>query len=68
MHGVWGTWSSRHKGRAFSSFPTAFMKRITVSCGEPVPPQDMNRIMLRDKVLALIEEAEQGEETSDADE
>ena len=44
------------------------MKRITVSCGEPVPPQDMNRIMLRDKVLALIEEAEQGEETSDADE
>ncbi len=68
MHGVWGTWSSRHKGRAFSSFPTAFMKRITVSCGEPVSPQDMNRIMLRDKVLALIEEAEQGEETSDADE
>jgi len=58
MHGVWGTWSSRHKGKAFSGLPTSFMKVITVSCGEPVSPEEMNRIMMRDKVLELVEDRE----------
>lgn len=54
IHGVWGTWSSRHKGSAFTGIPKAFMKQITVSCGEPVPAEEMDRFMIREKVLALI--------------
>jgi len=54
IHGVWGTWSSRHKGSAFTGIPKAFMKQITVSCGDPVPPEEMDRVMIREKVLALL--------------
>ena len=64
IHGVWGTWSSRHKGSAFTGIPKAFMKQITVSCGEPVAPEDMNRVMIREKVVALI--AEESASRSDA--
>lgn len=53
VRGVWGTWFSRHKGRAMKGFPTAFMKKLSVVSSEPVAPNDVNRHDLYDRVLAL---------------
>ncbi len=53
LRGVWGSWFSRHKGSAMQGLPTAFMKRITVISGEPVPPEAANRLSMFDKVTAL---------------
>ena len=53
IRGMWGTWLSRHKGSAMTGFPNAFMKKLTVVAGPPVAPEDMNRLVMHDKVLAL---------------
>ncbi len=53
IQGVWGTWFSRHKGRAMKGFPTAFMKRLSILSSESVSPEDVDRNDLYDRVLAL---------------
>lgn len=53
IRGLWGTWFSRHKGRAMSGFPKAFMKRLSIVGGEAIAPEDANRINLYERVLAL---------------
>ncbi len=53
IRGVWGIWFSRHRGRAMSGLPSTFMRRISIVSGEPVAPENMNRIMMYEKVLAL---------------
>ncbi len=53
LRGVWGTWSSRKRGRALGGLPTAFMRKITVVAAEPVPPEEASRITLFEQVKEL---------------
>jgi len=53
LKGVWGTWSSRKRGRALKGFPTAFMKKLTLVAGPPVSPENATRITMFEKVLEL---------------
>lgn len=53
LRGMWGTWSSRKRGRALKGLPTGFMKKLTVVAGEPVPPEQASRVVMFDKILAL---------------
>lgn len=53
LRGMWGTWFSRHQGRALKGLPKAFLKRISLVSGEPVPASEANRLTMYDKVVAL---------------
>ena len=53
IRGMWGTWFSRHKGRAFKGLPTSFMKKITVVSGAPVEAEQATRVLMQEKVEAL---------------
>ena len=53
IRGMWGTWLSRHKGRAMKGLPTSFMKKLTIIAGPIVPPEEASRLVLQDKVATL---------------
>jgi len=53
IRGMWGTWSSRHKGRALKGLPVSYMKRVTVVAGDLVPADQANRLLLQEQVSAL---------------
>ncbi len=53
LRGMWGTWTSRKKGRALKGFPTGYMKKLTVVAGDAVEPEDAKRQVLHEKVLEL---------------
>lgn len=53
LRGMWGTWSSRKRGRALKGLPTAFMRKLTVVAGDPVPPEHATRLVMQDKVIEL---------------
>ena len=53
IRGMWGTWASRHKGRALKGLPTAYMKRLTVIAGPVVEAEDASRQVMEDKVREL---------------
>ena len=53
IKGLWGTWFSRHNGKAMSGLPKAFMRRISVLSGEPVPASEANRVSMYEKVIGL---------------
>ena len=53
IQGLWGTWFSRHKGKAMSGLPKAYMRRISVVSGAPVPANEATRISMFEKVVAL---------------
>ena len=53
LRGMWGTWSSRKRGRALKGLPSSFMRKLTVVAGEPVAPEAATRVSMYNKVLAL---------------
>ena len=53
IRGMWGTWSSRHLGNAFRGIPKSLFKKITLAAGEPVAPEQANRLSMLEKVEAL---------------
>ena len=53
IRGMWGTWASRHKGRALKGLPTSYMKRLTVIAGPAVGAEDASRQVMEDKVREL---------------
>lgn len=53
LQGMWGTWSSRIKGRALTGIPTSLMRKITVATGKPIKPENANRQELYERVLEL---------------
>ena len=53
LRGMWGTWTSRKKGRALKGFPTGYMKKLTVVAGDQIAPEEATRPLLFDKVLEL---------------
>jgi 1-acyl-sn-glycerol-3-phosphate acyltransferase len=40
LQGLWGSFSSRKGGPAFTKFPRRFRSRVAVSVGQPVAPSD----------------------------
>ncbi len=53
IRGLWGTWFSRHKGRAMKGFPMSYMKKISVVSGEAISPEIADRHYLFEQVAAL---------------
>lgn len=53
IRGMWGTWSSRKRGKALKGLPTSYMKRLTVVVGESVPAEQASRVVMYDKVREL---------------
>lgn len=53
LRGMWGTWFSRYNGRALKGLPRAFMKRISLVSGKPVPAAQANRVSMYEHVAAL---------------
>lgn len=53
LKGMWGTWSSRQRGKALKGFPSQFFKNITLVAGEPVAADEANRLTMFDKVHGL---------------
>lgn len=53
IRGMWGTWWSRHKGRAMKGLPRSFMKKLTVVAGPAIAPEYANRALLEEKVIEL---------------
>ncbi len=53
LKGMWGTWFSRHRGRALKGVPSAFMKRISLVSGPPVPAAEANRVTMYERVSEL---------------
>ncbi len=53
LRGMWGTWSSRKKGRALKGLPTKLLKKLTVVAGDVIEPEQASREVLHSKVLEL---------------
>lgn len=53
IRGMWGTWLSRHKGRAMKGLPRSFMKKLTVVAGDQVPPEEASRLGIQEQVRML---------------
>jgi 1-acyl-sn-glycerol-3-phosphate acyltransferase len=53
LRGMWGTWFSRHRGRALKGLPRAFMKRISLVSGPAVSPDEASRVTMFHKVVEL---------------
>lgn len=51
--GMWGTWSSRKRGRAMKGLPSSFMKKLKIIVGDVLRPEEASRLVLYDKVLKL---------------
>lgn len=53
LKGLWGSYFSRHKGRACKGFPTRFRARLELEAGTPVPPENASSQAMFDKVAEL---------------
>lgn len=53
LRGMWGSFSSRKGGPAFSKFPRRLGSRIELAVGEPIPPEEATPALLQEKVAAL---------------
>ncbi len=53
LRGLWGSFFSRRYGKAMSHFPRRFWSRIELVVGEPVPSEQANSALLRERVAAL---------------
>jgi len=53
LRGLWGSWFSREKGRAFKKMPRRFWSRIEVVAGQPVPAEEATASLLQEKVAGL---------------
>ncbi len=53
LRGMWGTWSSRRKGRAMKGLPGAYLRKLTVVAGDVIAPENASRTVLYDRVLEL---------------
>ncbi|MGX1925362.1 MFS transporter [Vibrio sp. NH-7] len=53
LKGLWGSYFSRSKGRAFKGLPTRFWSRIEIEAGTPVQPADATTSVMHDRVAKL---------------
>ncbi len=53
LQGLWGSFSSRKGGDAFTKFPRRFRSRVAVHAGTPVPPEEATPSLLETRVREL---------------
>ncbi|MFA0442521.1 acyl-phosphate glycerol 3-phosphate acyltransferase [Vibrio sp. 10N.286.49.C2] len=53
LKGLWGSYFSRHKGRACKGVPSRFRAQLEVEAGEPVEPKMASSQVMFDKVCNL---------------
>ncbi len=53
LRGLWGSWFSRKNGAAMTGIPKMFMAKIDLVVGDLIPAEQVDRHLLREKVLAL---------------
>lgn len=53
LKGLWGSYFSRHKGRACKGLPTRFRSSLEIEAGIPVAPEQANSTMMYDTVVHL---------------
>ncbi|UGA55654.1 MFS transporter [Vibrio sp. VB16] len=53
IKGMWGSYFSRHKGRAFKGFPNRFRAKLEIEAGRPVSPADAKSDYMREQVQKL---------------
>ncbi len=53
LKGLWGSYFSRHKGRACKGLPARFRSQLEIEAGEPVPPAQATSEAMFQRVLAL---------------
>lgn len=53
LKGLWGSYFSRHKGRACKGLPCRFWSRLEIEAGQPMPPKEANTKVMFDKVNEL---------------
>jgi len=53
ISGLWGTWFSRHKGRAMKGWPRDWMKKINVYTGTAIQPGNVNLADLENQISKL---------------
>jgi 1-acyl-sn-glycerol-3-phosphate acyltransferase len=53
LNGMWGSSFSRKDGPALRKPPRRMFGKVTITIGEPVPPEQVTAELLREKVLAL---------------
>jgi 1-acyl-sn-glycerol-3-phosphate acyltransferase len=53
LKGLWGSWFSRKNGAAMTGIPRNFMAKIDLVVGDLIPADQVDRHILREKVLAL---------------
>jgi 1-acyl-sn-glycerol-3-phosphate acyltransferase len=58
VHGLWGSIFSRKGGPALRKLPRRFRARLTLTIGEPVPPEQASAKLLEARVRTLLEGAE----------
>lgn len=53
LKGLWGSYFSRHKGRACKGLPNRFRAKLEVETGEPVEPREASSQVMFEKVSTL---------------
>ncbi|USD61201.1 MFS transporter [Vibrio sp. SCSIO 43140] len=53
LKGLWGSYFSRHKGRACKGFPNRFRAKLELEAGDPVQPENATSQAMFDKVAQL---------------
>lgn len=53
LQGLWGSFSSRKGGAAFSKFPRRFRSQVALNVGKPVAPQEATPVLLEQCVREL---------------
>ncbi|MGL0821159.1 MFS transporter [Vibrio vulnificus] len=53
LKGLWGSYFSRHKGRACKGLPSRFWSRLEIEAGLPVEPKDASAEVMQQKVAEL---------------
>ena len=53
LRGMWGTWFSRHLGRAMQGIPERILSRVSIVSGPPVPPDLATAKLMQEQVTVL---------------
>jgi 1-acyl-sn-glycerol-3-phosphate acyltransferase len=53
LRGLWGSFFSRHRGRAMSGLPRRFWSKVELVCGDPVAAAQASVELLEEQVLSL---------------
>ncbi len=53
LKGMWGSYFSRYKGRAFKGLPTRFWAKLEIEAGDPVQPDQATTQLMWQKVAEL---------------